>query len=532
MSSTPTFTRELARLVWLAVYRPSHIGEQKRALRALLQESGGETQRVDHSEVAMRVAAMVHLKPLPEELPWLSELSTRMASHSVRSIEAHDGAKAAELLGLGRALATQSGRDDHGAGFDQQIVALSPTTIAVHLGRDGFVRTPTPPHGMLAVGIRRARTPTAGTTSVAEAVAEMGTRASALATAPLSATEKARIMEAGFMPTAVTDDVVIRLRGDLTVDSASELLDELSRLVEDASRHGAWLVVLDLATKVIEREAAIEQPDVKRAFAILLKRLSKPGILRGVAQLLPKHRELRDQVQGFALRVGDAAADVLIELMVAAESSSDRRAYRDAVAGCPGAVEPLTQLLSDHRWFVVRNAAELLGEMQAMDADQGLINALRHEDARVRHAATLALIKLGTPRAVHTIIRALGDGDASVRLKAAFGLGKIQNPRVAPVLLTALDEEKDERVQLAILSALGHHPLSEVVARLKDESRAGPILRRRPIPRRLVAIQALGDAHTDDASRALLALEGDRDRSVRELVSRLFRARAEPAAVS
>ena len=42
MSSSPTFTRELARLVWLAVYRPSHVDEQKRALRTLMQETSGE----------------------------------------------------------------------------------------------------------------------------------------------------------------------------------------------------------------------------------------------------------------------------------------------------------------------------------------------------------------------------------------------------------------------------------------------------------------------------------------------------------
>ena len=534
MSISEEFTRELAHLVWLLVYRPAHVDDQKLALRGLLSAAKEDGQHVVHTEVAAAVATGVKVKPLPDELPWLSELSTRMASHSVRMIEAHAGAKANELLGLARALSTQGGRDDQGQAFDTQIVALALSTIAVHLGRDGFVRTPTPPHGMLAVGIRPARTPASGTMAVADAVTEPGTgaaglSASALSTQALGPNEKPKMVEQGFMPPGMADDLVIRLRGEIAPEHAAALLDEVSRLIEDASRQGEWATVLELAMKVLDREATVTNPDVKRAFAIQMKRLNKSGVLRGVAQLLPKRRDLREQAQSFLVRQGDAAADILIELLVAAESSSDRRAYRDAVRMCPSAVEPLVQLLRDHRWFVVRNAAELLGEMNAAEADQELINTLRHRDARVRQAATLALIKLGTPRAVHTIIRALGDTDVQIRLKAASGLGRANNPRAVAALLAALDGEHDESVQHAILAALGHYPAAESVARLVEESKPGPLLKRRPAGRRLAAVQALGDAATHEARAALRGLVKDRDRAVRELAEKLLREQAQEA---
>ncbi|MGQ0646331.1 MAG: HEAT repeat domain-containing protein [Gemmatimonadaceae bacterium] len=533
MSTSARFTHELARLVWLLVYRPAHVDDQKRALRVLLREAATSPQRVDHSEVAADVANRSSMSPLPELVPWLSELSTRMASHSVKSIAVHAAAKAAELLGLARALATQGSRNDHGQAFDSQIVALSLTTITIHLGRDGFVRMPTPPNGMRAFTSRPAKTPGGAVTSVADAVAEKGPPPAVLRTPRSSPTirlaDKPQMVESGFMPAGPANDLVIRLRGDLAPEQAPVLLDEITRMMEDAARHQDWVTVVDVTTKLMEREASVTHPDVKRAFAIQMKRLAKPGILRGVAELLPKHREIRDTVQAFLLRQGDPAADVLIELLTSAESASDRRAYRDAVRQCPSAAEPLVQLLRDHRWYVVRNAAELLGEMNATESDQELINTLRHRDARVRHAATLALIKLGTPRALHTIVRALGDPDASVRLKAALGLGNVRSPRAVPALLSALDVEEDPKIQSAIFSALGHHAADEAIARLIEETKPGPLLKRRPVTRRLAAIQALGDAGTHEARSALRSLTRDRDKSVRELVDRLLRDQAQEA---
>lgn len=517
MSTSEHFTRDLARLVWLLVYRPSKVDDQKRALRELVTASQNAGHRVDHAEISALVSHGVNKKPLPEDLPWLSELGTRMSGHSVRGLEIAAGVRAAELLGLARALSRQGSRDDQGEAFDREVTVLAPASITVQLGRDGFVRTPTPPNGVRAFGSRPAQTPT-------PAQPNDSTQNPALSTADLRLADK-RMMQDGVMPPELANDLSIKLRGDLSPETAQAVLHEVTRFMEDAARREMWRELLDVAGVVLQREAAATDPEVKRAFAIHFKQFAKPGVIRGVAKVLPVHRDLREGAHALLVRMGDPAADALIELMVAAESASERRAYRDAVAQCPGAVEPLTQLLKDDRWFVVRNAAELLGELNATDADQELINTLKHSDPRVRNAATLALIKLGTPRATHTIIRALTDGDASVRHRAALGLGRVSGPRALAALLEGIDQETDERVQHAMLASLGRHPVPEAIARLVEESRPGPILRRRPIPRRLAAIQGLGEARTAEALVALRTLTNDRESSIRDLAARMLQER-------
>lgn len=525
MKPSELFVHELAHLVWLLVYRPGYLDDQKAVLRRLRTVAKESEFKLVHSDLAAFVAAKAGGSP-SEANAWLTELSTRMAFHTVRSIDTSAGVPAAELLGLARALSSAGTSDEPGAAFDKAFVALAASSIAVQIGRHGFSRAPTPVFAMRAYGLP-ARTPATGITSVEAAVRESAYGTASLKPSSISpmaeANAKPRIMQGEFMPASHMDDLVIRLRGDIAPQDAPALLDEVTRLLEDNARHGAWAALIDLASKVMEREATVTHPDVKRAFTIVFKRLAKPGIMRGSAQLLPRHRDLRGQVQAFLARQGDVAIDMLIELLVGADSSVDRRAYRDALRQLPDAKGPLRQLLDDPRWYVVRNAAELLGELHAVEADQALIETLKHRDARVRHAATLALIKLGTPRAVHTILRALSDADASVRLKAAHGLGVVTHPNVVPALLAALDNEADDQVSHAILLALAHHPADPAVQRLVHESGSGSLLKRRPVARRLAAVQALGESTAGAARDALQRLAKDKDRMVRDLAGKLLR---------
>ncbi|MCC6316332.1 MAG: HEAT repeat domain-containing protein [Gemmatimonadaceae bacterium] len=523
MTSDP-FVRELAHLVWLLVYRPGHLDVQKSVLRSLRTSGMESAARIEQSELAAAVADSAGRRPLAESHPWLAELSTRMAVHTVRVIESHSGATAAELLGLARALASAGDSEDPGHSFDEQFVALQAQHLAVQLGRHGFQRTPTPPMPRLAYGAST-RTPANGTTPVEEAMREhLAARVTPSALEPVRVAPpgKPAIATEELMPARHVDDLVIRLRGEITPVVAPALLDEVTRVLEDAAREGSWTAVVDLVSRVLAREESVTQPDVKRAFGIVFKRLAKPGILRGVAQLLPSHRDLRDAVQQFLVRQGEPAADIIVDLLITAEPAGDRRAYRDALRGLPAAVDPLRQLLRDHRWFVVRNAAELLGEMNAVAADEDLVETLRHRDARVRHAATLALIRLGTPRAGHTILRALGDPDASVRLKAVHGIARVNHARAVPALLAALDAESDEEIRNTLVLALARHPVDAAVQRLSLEASPGSFFRRRPQARRLVAVQALGEMQSEASRLVLAPLARDRDGAVRDLAARLL----------
>ena len=155
------------------------------------------------------------------------------------------------------------------------------------------------------------------------------------------------------------------------------------------------------------------------------------------------------------VRAGEDGADALIEQIAAISGQNERRVYFDALLQLQAGVPTLIHMLGDARWFVARNAAELLGEMQTREAEPQLTELLRHTDDRVRRAATSALMRLGTTRAMNAIQEALKDGAPAMRMQAAAALVARKDVKTAATLVRALEEEKDDEVQAAFLLALG-----------------------------------------------------------------------------
>ncbi len=557
MSQPVAFTRAFAELLWLIVYRPSATDDQKTALRSALLESRAAAFALSLAELNRAIASASELSPVPAELPWLHELAARMAGHSVGLLEFSAAAKATDVLGLARALAAPPRQGDEGAGFDTLVLALQLTTVNVRLGRAGFVRRATPiatgrPTPIATTRItpaRPARTPGLGivpvdiavTPAVVSRVREMGIGVPT-PTSPMPALKaesrpgiddlafQDRIVEAAFSRpgrSPALRELIQRLEGDLDERSAPSILDELTHAAEDAAREGRWADVADVLRHMVVREGQVADSDVKRAFLIHLRRLFKPGVLRGLAQLLTRRRELRNAIESIFVRSGEVGADILVELLVASNVASERRAYRTALVSCPAAIEPLTHLLQDPRWYVVRNAAELLGEMGVQEAEVKLVSVLKHGDARVRRSAAAALARLGSNRAVFALQPLLADPNASVRMQAVHGISSARLPRSVPALLKALDAEADPEIQHALLIALGAHPTDDAVERLSQASQPGSLLNRRPTPYRLAAVHALGEAGTPAALASLRAMQGDRDREVRAAVERSLAAHAQ-----
>jgi HEAT repeat protein len=215
---------------------------------------------------------------------------------------------------------------------------------------------------------------------------------------------------------------------------------------------------------------------------------------------------------------GETGADVLIENLIGSEVSGERRAYLDALRQCPAAVNSLLPLLNDERWYVVRNATWLLGELAATEADRRLAELMSHREPRVRRAVVIALGRLRTSRALLALLQSINDSSPDVRLQAVQAIAAAKNSRAIPWLIEALDHEQDAGVQAALIAALGAAPTEDGIARLMRAAEAGGILVRKPAALRLRAIEALVEAGTASARQALEALLSDRDREVRVAV--------------
>ena len=548
MSNLTALARSFSHLVWLLVHRADERDEQKEALRVAVGELAGRQQELVLVELTFAVANTLHDSKLDELFMWVSELSVRMSAHSVRAIEFFQGATPHDILGMARALTSAPTPGDGGAAFDEKVIALAPTTLAVHIGAQGFVRRATPSLA-LAPTVSPGRTPPVGIRSVttdgtpdapgaSSLVADARFTHGARHAFPAPAAngipdETRRILQSQIAPSL---PIAPRLKDLLErldyADSATatKLIDDVARQAEGRAREGLSVDLALVLDRLHRGSDPLREGDLKRAYQLAIRRLEKPTLLRGVAQLLPRRREMRDVLTRLLARAGEDGADALIDLLVNSEATTERHAYRVALAQCPAAVPALYHLLGDSRWYVVRNAVELLAELSPADADAKLAGTLGHGEPRVRRAAVVALTKLGTARAVLALLQAAQDPSPEVRLQVALGLGAIRNPRAVPWLVEALDKEQDQEVQAAIVAALGKMPTEDAVARLARAVEPGGLLLRKSSTLRLQAVDALAEAGTPSAQAVLRGLVHDRDRDVREAVHRLFSAHAAPAA--
>jgi HEAT repeat protein len=277
----------------------------------------------------------------------------------------------------------------------------------------------------------------------------------------------------------------------------------------------------DVLYGVVSRERTHTDADLKRAYVLAFRRLSKPALLRAVASLIPKKPERRQHFFEVLVRAGDEGADAIIEQVTQAQTAEDRKTLFEVLVELEAAVPSLVRMLGDSRWFVVRNAADLLGEMTAAAAEGPLIALLRHSDDRVRRSATNALLKLGTPDALKGIYEAVSDSAPEVRMHAAAALATRKDGKTSATLIRAIEDEADPDVQLAMIAALGrvatHEAVQKLVRMAAPEQR---LFRKKAVNLRVAAVQALGDARTPAAMNALRELLEDKDKDVRDTATR------------
>src|SRR5438067_122481 len=222
-----------------------------------------------------------------------------------------------------------------------------------------------------------------------------------------------------------------------------------------AAKLGRFEQVLGVIAGVLRVEEKIpETSGVRRQYAIALRRFYTKPVLEGLSRLLgaPKHRAA---AVAALQRGGAAGVEVLMDVLAAAPTVGERRAVFDALKHMTEGTDQLVHMLDHSAWFVVRNVAELIGELGMEDAVPALGKCLDHADERVRKAVGLALAKIGTRGAAEPLRRALRDRSQEVRLQVAVGIGGRKSSALAMPLVVAMEEEKDEAVVRELILALG-----------------------------------------------------------------------------
>jgi HEAT repeat protein len=181
-------------------------------------------------------------------------------------------------------------------------------------------------------------------------------------------------------------------------------------------------------------------------------------------------------------------------------------------------------MLLDRRWFVVRNAVTVMGEVGGKPAVEHLTRALAHEHERVRREAVMALARIGGTDSGQLILGMLDDSDDGVRAAAAMALGVLGFERALRPLLAHLHDERSADVQQEVLRALGQ--LGDPGAVHELEKFAEPsFFSRTSVPVRIAAYRALAAIGTPHARKVLEAGLDAKEPEIRNAVRAALRDR-------
>jgi HEAT repeat protein len=324
---------------------------------------------------------------------------------------------------------------------------------------------------------------------------------------------------AAFSPAAAATrpfrELVAELHEKPAGPHVGELLAVLGRQLETAMKTHRIGQALAIVVGVVRAEQQVSDATRKRQYSIALKRMYSKALLEGIAELANSPLE-RDDALLVLRRAGEDGVEVLLDLLVAAPTIEERRGIFMALTGMKEGTDQLVHMLGHHQWFVVRNVAELAGELALDDAVPALAQQLDHDDERVRKAVALALAKIGSSAAAEPLRRALRDKSPEVRMQAALGVGGRKSSALAMPLVVAMEEEEDEGVERELILALGRIASPAAVqALIKFAQPGGRLFGRKPAALRATAVEALRLAATPAAIGTLEGLTDDGDKQVR-----------------
>ena len=220
-------------------------------------------------------------------------------------------------------------------------------------------------------------------------------------------------------------------------------------------------------------------------------------------------------------RMDADAVEALLELLTAAPTLAERRGYFDILTKMESGTDRIVARLNHPDWFVVRNVAELCGELRLAGAVPSLAKQVTHRDERVRRAVAGALGKIASPEALPPLRQLVNDIEPVVRLQAVRAIEGPWGRGLAMSLAVRLPDEANPDVLRELHLALGRLGTSESVQALRTAAAPGKgLLSRKPAAARLAAIEGLGLAGGPAAASALQNLLGDDDDAVREAAAR------------
>ncbi len=543
-----------AALIALVNAKPQAVVEHREAARGVAEAAPGGAVRFSLVDGAFL------LDGAPFEAPLLA---SRFAAYGVEELDITERVAQADLLELARLLAAPPGAGDQVARFAARQTALDSKTLPRRLrartavdGESTAVPLAPPPAAPAKRGLGKSRRLTPAVQPAVPA-ARMTPAAQAEIPAPRPSGPQRRRTPASLpstvppqAPSAEARDAPERLVAAIAIPETAEgtlaaardaldladtpkrltaALDQLVVLSEIAFRQGrhddlveALTTLVGLEFELLERDSSDER---RQALNHAVRTLARPVLLRQLAVL--RHTRAADAVaaerlQQVIYRFGVDGVEAVIDEFASAPSAEARETCLECLRGLRRTYDALLVFSRDPREPVVRQTAQLLGELHDARADAILVELLQHPDARTRRIAVAALANSEREDALGAVAFSLDDESPLVRLRAVAALAGRREPDVLRWLRELIDREADREVLFAAIGAIGAIATPEAVQTLIPIAAGeGENPLKRSAAMRIQACTALAIIRTPPAMAAVQLLRTDRDREVREASVRL-----------
>jgi hypothetical protein len=208
-----------------------------------------------------------------------------------------------------------------------------------------------------------------------------------------------------------------------------------------------------------------------------------------------------------AVAMGSPALDLGCSVMALAEKSRTRAVACTLLCYlCSDQPDLLAPYLSDERWFVVRNAVFVLGQIGGHEVAELLRFAAAHADPRVRRQVVVSLGNVPPEERFPILASQLGTSDVRLLSTTLGVLARQRGPEVTRALLRQVQarnfESRGLEPQRLLLGALAEMGDDSVVPTLAALVHKGGWFAR-PTPQRLAAAQALARIGTEPALAVL-----------------------------
>jgi len=320
------------------------------------------------------------------------------------------------------------------------------------------------------------------------------------------------------------EELLDRLQGEKADGRYVQLIKELVPLVPSNMAEAGSLQVFRAYTLLCMNASNRRLSETRRKHSLhALSQLTTEETLDYLATALCNKelaKDLRETILRILAFLKGKTIRYLMDRLAAERDAPTRRILTEALVRQRSAAVPvLVEYLSDERWYVVRNAVGILGDIRDQETVGHLTPLLEHPDLRVRRETIRALTRIGGAEAVGILLRTLEGRDQDLRRQALLSLGAIKDPAAVPALINLVNRPdsglKYAEVTREAIKALGEIGSEEAVPALMSVLRKRKFWRRSQYDEmRTAAALALGEIGSLEPVPALETAADDRSETV------------------